>query len=263
MPAPLRLQDRAAVITGANQGIGAATARAFAQAGARLHLWDLNTDGLEAVAAEARAEGADAHTRRVDVTDPAQVEAAMAEANRALGRVDALVHCAGVFHSAPLVDYALEDWNRVMTINVTGTLLCCQAALRRMLPQRYGKIVNLASIAGRRGNRYVSAYAASKHAVVGLTRSLALEVAAQGITVNAICPGYVNTAMFDSVLRTMGANVGFEDAERFRETMLKASPIPRMTEPSEIAAVAVFLASAESDGMTAQCIVYDGGMVQI
>ena len=258
MPSARRLQERCAVITGANQGIGAATARVFAREGAHLHLWDRRSDGMAALLADAHAAGARASAREVDVTDPAQVEAAMQAAQTELGRVDILVNCAGVFHSAPLLDYPLAEWERVMRVNLTGTLLCCQAALRRMIPQGYGKIVNLASIAGRRGHRRTSAYAASKHAVIGLTRAAAMEVAEHGITVNAICPGYVDTEMFAGVLTGLGSG----DPERTRETMLRAVPIGRMTAPEEIAGVALFLASAESDGMTAQALVYDGGMVQ-
>jgi D-sorbitol dehydrogenase (acceptor) len=257
-----RLKDRAAVITGANQGIGAATARAFAREGARLHLWDRRSEGVAALLAELTGAGAQAFSREVDVTDPRQVEAAMAAAEAELGGVTILVNCAGIFHSAPLLDTALEDWERVMKVNATGTLLCMQAALRRMLPRGYGKVVNLASIAGRRGNSLVSAYVASKHAVVGLTRSAAMEMAGHGITVNAICPGYVDTDMFDGLLEHMGAQRGIPEPERMREGMLRNVPIGRMTQPEEIAGVAVFLASAESDGMTAQTLVYDGGMVQ-
>ncbi|HKI98734.1 MAG TPA: SDR family NAD(P)-dependent oxidoreductase [bacterium] len=262
MDRPPRLHDRTAIITGANQGIGAATARAFAREGARLHLWDRRADGIGAVAEAVRAAGGEAHTREVDVTDPAQVDAAMATAEQALGHVDILVNCAGVFHAGPLVDYPLAEWERVMAVNVTGTMLCCQAALKRMIPRGYGKIVNLSSIAGRRGNKQVSAYAASKHAVIGLTRSAALEVAEYGITVNAICPGYVNTEMFDGVLSGVGGHTGQVDAERVRQTMLRNVPIGRMQEPEEIAGVAVFLASAETDGMTGQALVYAGGLVQ-
>jgi D-sorbitol dehydrogenase (acceptor) len=262
MAAAPRLQHRTAVITGANQGIGAATARAFAAEGAHVHLWDRRGEALAAGVEAARALGVQAAARTVDVTDPAAVEAAMAAAEEALGHIDILVNCAGVFHTAPLLETTLADWERVMRVNVTGTLLCMQAALRRMVPRGYGKVVNLASIAGRRGNSLVSAYSASKHAVVGLTRCAALEMARHGITVNAICPGYVETEMFGAVLSGFSAQRGIDDPERLRGDMLRNSPISRMTRPEEIAGVAVFLASAESDGMTAQTLVYDGGMVQ-
>ena len=257
-----RLANKAAVITGANQGIGAATARAFAAEGARLCLLDRKTDGIGAVAEAARGLGAEAFHKAMDVTDPEQVEAAMRAAQQRFGRIDVLVNCAGVFHSAPLVDYRIEDWNRVMAVNVTGVMLCCQAALKRMVPQGYGKIVNLASLAGKRGDKLVAAYSASKHAVIGITRCAALEAAEHGITVNAICPGYVNTDMYEGLLRDLGGQLGQGDADRFRARMLKNVPLGRMIEPEEIAALAVYLASPESDGMTGQALSLAGGMLQ-
>ena len=223
---------------------------------------DRKTDRIGAVAEAARGLGAEAFHEAMDVTDPKQVEAAMQAAQERFGRIDVLVNCAGVFHSAPFVDYRIEDWNRVMAVNVTGVMLCCQAALKRMVPQGYGKIVNLASLAGKRGDKLVSAYSASKHAVIGITRCVALEGAEYGITVNAICPGYVNTDMYEGLLRDLGGQLGQGDADRFRARMLKNVPLGRLIEPEEIAALAVYLASPESDGMTGQALSLAGGMLQ-
>ncbi len=259
------LQGQGVVITGANQGIGAAMARAFAGQGANLYLYDLRTDGIAKVAEEAAAlgsaTGVEAHHGPLDVTDPTAVERAMAGAEEALGALDVLVNCAGVFHASPILDYKLEDWERVMAVNVTGTMLCCQAALRRMLPAKSGRIVNLSSIAGRRGSKFVTAYAASKHAVLGITRCLAMETAGEGITVNAICPGYINTDMYETLLRDMGAMMGISDPEKFRGIMLKGAPVSRMVEPEEIAQVAVYLASPQARSMTGQGLTLDGGVV--
>lgn len=261
MPAKPRLEGKTAFITGANQGIGAAMARAMAAEGANLFLADLKTDGIGQVAEEARALGVKAEHGVLDVTDETVVEAMLSEAEAKVGAVDILVNCAGVFHAAPILEYQRSDWDRVMTINVTGTLLCCQAALRRMIPRGQGKIVNLASIAGRRGAKFATAYVASKHAVIGITRSLAMETAAQGIRVNAICPGYINTDMYDEVAAGVGALNGVDDPERFREMMVRGTPIHRMVEPEEIALLGVYLASPESDGMTGQAITLSGGLV--
>jgi D-sorbitol dehydrogenase (acceptor) len=263
MNEPGRLHGLAAVVTGANQGIGAAIARAFAAEGARLCLLDRRGDHLAEVAGEARALGVEAWHAPLDVTDGTGVEAALAEAAERFGRLDVLVNCAGVFHAAPIAELTRADFERVMAVNVTGTLLCIQAALRHMLPRGSGSIVNFSSIAGRRGNRYVTAYSAAKHAVLGITRCVAMEVAGQGIRVNAICPGYIDTEMYDGVLREIGGREGIDDPERFRAMVLKAVPLGRMIAPAEVARLAVYLAAPESAGMTGQALTLDGGLVMV
>ncbi len=149
----------------------------------------------------------------------------------------------------------------MLAVNLTGTMLCCQAALRRIVPRGWGKVVNLASVAGKWGAKYRAAYYASKHAVVGLTRCVAMEIADHGITVNAICPGLVDTDMYDTVLREVGAELGIDDPEALRKINLKSVPIGRMLQPAEIAHLAVYLASPESDGMTGQAITISGGFI--
>ena len=254
-----RLQGKGALITGANQGIGRAIALAFAAQGANLFLCDVNAAQLPAVAREAQGHGVEVFHTAADVTRPEQVEHAAAEAERQLGRIDILVNNAGIFQSERFLEYKLEDWQRMMEVNVTGVFLCAQAVLRRMVPAGGGKIVNLSSIAGKSGAKFMAAYNTSKHAVIGLTRCLALEMAEHHVNVNAICPGLIDTDMFDGLLGTLSRHLGSNDPEQLRRGMLKNVPIGRMIKPEEIADLAVYLASSESDGMTGQALTLSGG----
>ena len=256
-----RLHDKVAVVTGANQGMGRAIALAFAAQGAQLVLCDLNGSNLPEIVKEAGAEGVDAEHTTADVTRPQDVEAVMQGAEQRFGRIDILVNCAGIFQSRRFLDYTLEDWNDIMNVNLTGTFLCCQAALRRMVPRRSGKLINLASVAGRIGGPFRAGYAASKHAVIGLTRCLALEFAEHGINANAICPGMVDTDMFEGVVRQEAELLGVKDTQAMLATLLKRSAQQRLIRPEEIALLAVYLASPESDGMTGQAVTLSGGMV--
>jgi NAD(P)-dependent dehydrogenase (short-subunit alcohol dehydrogenase family) len=161
-----------------------------------------------AVATELRAGGGQAWDISCDVTDPASVQALARAARSHLGNVDILVNNAGVSHSAPLQRTTLDDWNRIMMVNATGTFLCTQAFLSAMVERHWGRIVNIASVAGLHGGKYIAAYSASKHAVVGFTRSVAAEVAGTGVTVNAVCPGYVDTDMTRESVARIAAKTG-------------------------------------------------------
>ena len=256
-----KLAGKVAAITGGNQGIGKAIALEFASEGASIFLMDRKAGTLPAVVAEIEALGVEAAHLEMDVTQADQVEAAMEAVEERFGQIDILVNCAGVFQSHRFLEYPLEQWNLLMDVNVTGTFLCCQSALRRMVPRGRGKVINLSSISGRMGAPYRAAYYASKHAVIGLTRSVAMEMAEHGINVNAICPGMVDTEMFDTVLETVGPHVDAGDPEALRKEMLKRVPLGRMIEKEEIAKLALYLASPDSDGMTGQALVLSGGMV--
>lgn len=259
-----RLEGRAAFITGARQGIGRAIAEAFAAEGAALFLFDLSAELLPEIAEAAQAQGVRAHWAAGDVTDPDAVEAAMAAAEAALGHVDVLVNGAGIFQTHSLAEYPLDQWRRLMDVNVTGTLICTQAALKRMAPRSFGRILNLASAAGKLGGAYRAAYNTSKHAVIGLTRCTAVELASQGITANAICPGMVDTAMFDALVRGVGAlrSTGGQPSneDAFRAELLARAPISRMIRPEEIASLAVYLASDDAAAITGQAVSLDGGV---
>ena len=254
-----RLSGKSAIVTGGARGIGRAIAEAFAAQGAALCILDMDGKAATEVAENLQKTGVEAFGREADVTNPEAVELAVDAASQRFGAIDILVNNAGIFQAAAFLDYRLEDWRRMMEVNVTGSFLCAQAVLRRMVPAGSGKIVNMASIAGKSGAAYTSAYNASKHAVIGLTRCLAMEMAEHGINVNAICPGLVDTELFDGLLKVVGAERGFADTEALRKAMLKSVPIRRMIQPSEVADLAIFLASAESDGMTGQAITLSGG----
>ncbi|HEV2670197.1 MAG TPA: SDR family oxidoreductase [Gemmatimonadales bacterium] len=221
----MRLSGAVAVVTGGGQGIGAAVARELAGAGATVVVAARTREKIDAVAAEIKGRAV-----RCDVTDAASVQALA----QAAGPVDILVNNAGVAHSAPLLKITLDDWNRVLAVNATGTFLCTHAFLAGMLERKRGAIVNVASVAGLAGARYIAAYAAAKHAVVGFTRSVAAELEGSGVVCNAVCPGYVDTDMTKESIARVSAKTG-KTAEAALAAMLEASEQERLITPGEVA----------------------------
>ncbi len=259
----LRLKDRIALITGGGRGIGRAVAFAFAREGASgIALLARTEAEVARVAEEIEKECAvKALSFVCDVSDKESIERAFAGVVEEFGRgVDILVNNAGIAESAPLVKTDDEMWQRHLGVNLTGTFYCTRAALPAMLARGWGRIINIASIAGKTGAPYISAYAASKHGVLGLTRSVALEVAAKGITVNAICPGYVETDMTRHAIENITAKTG-KTIEEARAIMESLSPQNRMVTPEEVAALALLLASDDGRGINGQSINVDGGSV--
>ncbi len=216
----MSLEGRGAVITGGGRGIGRAVARVLAEEGASVVVSARSVDQIEAVAQELRTDGFQATAIACDVSDAGGVQEMASAAIEALGHVDILVNNAGIARSNPIKRLPLEEWNRILAVNVTGTFLCTQAFLDGMVERGWGRIINVASIAGLRGSKYISAYTASKHAQIGFTRSLAMEVAEDGVTANAICPGYVATAMADHAVERMVEKSGIS-AEEALERHLK------------------------------------------
>lgn len=257
-----KLDGKLALITGGGRGIGRAIAVAFAREGASLALVARTASEVERVAAEARDEfGVEAVHAACDVSDPSSVARAFAAVSEKFGRgCDVLVNNAGIAESAPFVKTDDEMWNRHLAINLTGTFLCARAALPAMIERGWGRVINVASIAAKTGAPYVAAYAASKHGVLGLTRSVALEVATKGVTVNAICPGYVDTDMTTRALENIEAKTGRSAADSL-EAIKRMSPQRRLVTPEEVASVALLLASDEGRGITGQAINVDGGTV--
>lgn len=213
---------------------------------------------VETVAAELRASGATAFAAQCDVTDALSVQALAYYARQMLRRVDILVNNAGVAMSATLVRTTLEDWNRLFAVNVTGAFLCTQALLPDMLSQGWGRIVNVASIAGLSGDRYIAAYAASKHALIGLTRSAAAEVAGHGVTVNAVCPGYLATDMTEQALTRVAATTGRSRDEAL-DVILSRNPQRRLIDPEEVAGAVEYLCGDAAAGINGAALVIDGG----
>jgi len=186
------------------------------------------------------------------------VRALAAAAAERMGKADILINNAGIATSGPLKAITLETWNRVFAVNATGTFLCTQALLPGMVERGWGRVVNVASIAGRTAAPYIAAYAASKHAVIGFTRAVAAEVAASGVTVNAVCPGYVDTKMTDDSVARIAAKTGMPAAEA-RERILGTSPQHRLMEPEEVAFLVLTLCDPRARGVNGQAVVLDGG----
>ncbi|MGH6873061.1 MAG: SDR family NAD(P)-dependent oxidoreductase [Rhizomicrobium sp.] len=245
-----------ALVTGGGSGIGLAIARALAGAGWRVTIAGRNKDKLDA-AAQAIS---DSHREVCDVTDAGSVEAAMRGAARAHGPVQMLVNNAGGVSSAAFEKTSLDAFRRAIDLNLMGTVHAIQAVLPQMKQGGWGRIVNIASTAGLTGYRYVSAYVAAKHAVVGLTKALALELAKSGITVNAVCPGYTDTDVIGAAVKTISAASGRSQAEALA-TFTAANPQGRLVKPEEVAAAVLWLASDDAAAVNGIALPIAGGEV--
>ena len=258
----MKLKNKLAFITGGGRGIGRAIAIAFAREGAAVAVTARTRVQVEAVAKEVADQfGVDSLALECDVRNTGWVNDAFERARAHFGRgPDILVNNAGIAESELFIKTDELMWERHLNTNLGGTFRCTHAALPEMVERGWGRIINIASIAGKTGAPYVSAYAASKHGVLGLTRSLALEVAAQGITVNAICPGYVDTEMTSRGIENIVAKTG-KSAEDALTKIKRMSPQNRLVTAEEVAALALLLASEEGRGINGQAINVDGGTV--
>jgi len=242
------LKDKVAIVTGAAQGIGKVIALALARCGADMVVSDINEEGLQGAAAEIEALGRKALAVRMDVSRLTECDDLVKKTTTAFGRIDILVNNAGITRDTVLLRMKEEQWDQVMQVNLKGTFNCTKAIIRSMFKQKSGKIINISSVTGAMGNAGQANYASSKAAVMGFTKSIAREYAHCGITVNAVAPGFIKTAMTDAI------------PEKDRAAMIALIPAQRLGLPEDVANTVCFLASGAADYITGQVIHVNGGM---
>ena len=253
--------NKVLLVTGGSRGIGAATALLAAQKGWSVAVnYTANSLAADEVVRQIRSVGGQAMSIQADVADEAQVLRMFEHIDAKLGRLSGLVNNAGVYRAKSFLDYSNQDFQDMLDVNLFGVLNFMQACLPGMQERKHGRIINTASTAGKWGSRNQSAYNVSKHAVVGITRCVALEASPYAVTVNAICPGFVQTDMVDELKAQVSQTTGLSPDDMVKAALTRV-PLGRILNPSEIAGLAVYLGSAESSGMTGQSIHVDGGMV--
>lgn len=244
-----RLKDKVAVITGGARGIGWAIAELFAKEGARVVISDVNEPLLKEAQEKVRLLGSEALGVKSDVTDSAQAEEMVKKTVDKFGKINILVNNAGITKDSLLIRMSDADWDAVLAVNLKGAFLCSRAASKVMIKQRYGKIINIASIVGIRGNAGQANYAASKGGLIALTKTLAKELGSRNVLVNAIAPGFIRTDMTDKL------------SEDSQNSILSRVPLNRFGEAADVAKAALFLAGEESDYVTGAVLQVDGGIV--
>ena len=253
------LRGKSIIVTGCATGIGKAIAMRLAADGGNLLLADIDIERVKVVADQIISKGNQCLSVMVDVTSASDVQQMVDRCVKEYGRINIAVNNAGVSSMGLVVDLTEEDWDRNMNVNAKGVFLCCQAEIRAMIPQNSGKIINIASMAAKRGVPYLAHYTASKWAVAGFSASLALEVAKYNITVNCVCPGLVQTEMqsreiaWEAKLRNLSE-------DQVRQEYVAMTPLGRLEQPEDVAKLVSFLASEDSDFMTGQAINITGGI---
>jgi len=248
------------LVTGAGSGIGRAVARDFARSGAQVIVTDASLQGAEETAEEVRGLGSHAVVRKMDVTDELEVTTTVGELSSTVGPIEVLLNCAGVSSMAPFLELTGLDWDLNMDVNAKGVFLVTREVMRTMVKRRNGCVVSIASAAGKEGTPFLAHYSASKWAVLGLTQSVAREVARYGIRVNAVCPGCVRTPMQDREIIWEGRLRGM-DPEDVRQSYVDHTPLGRLCEPQDVADVIHFLCSDKAGFMTGQAVNVTGGII--
>lgn len=247
----MRLKDKIAIVTGGGSGIGRGVSLAYAREGAAVVVADVNLETAQETVTEIEAAGGKALAVRVDVADPAQITAMVETARAHFGRIDILFNGAGIISNKPLLDTTVEEWDRILTVNLRGEFLCLQAAARVMVAQGRGKIINVTSVLAAQARINRAPYGAAKAGIVALTQSAAIELGPKGVYVNAIAPGSIQTGM------TKGAPPTPEAAAR----KLAGIPVRRLGVPDDLTGPAIFLASDESDYVSGIVMTVDGGFM--
>lgn len=256
----MELQGQVAIVTGAGRGIGRATALELARMGADIVVAELDQATAERTAADVRGLGRRALALATDMTSRADLAAMVESTRAAFGRIDVLVNNAGIYRAAATLEVTEEHWDAIMSINAKAVFFASQAVLPVMIAQQRGVIVNLASMAGKVGSRANLPYSASKAAVISMTKSLALAHAGDGIRVNCVCPGYVETDMWAALARDQGTLLG-QSPEEFTRQRRRQVPLGRMERPEDVANAIGFLVSSRAEYMTGQALSVDGGLV--
>jgi 3-hydroxybutyrate dehydrogenase len=255
----MRLQDKVAVVTGAASGIGEKIVRTFARAGASVAVADLDGAGARRVAAELNHEGARAIAVTMDVTNEAEVDAAMADVVGKFGQVDILVSNAGIQIIAPVEELAFDDWKRLLAVHLDGAFLCTRAALRYMYRHGGGSIIYMGSVHSKEASVLKAPYVTAKHGLMGLARAVAKEGAKHGVRANVICPGFVRTPLVDRQIPEQARTLGMTTDAVIREIMLKETVDGEFTTLQDVAEAALFFASFESNALTGQSLVVSHG----
>lgn len=258
----MSLDNKIALVTGAGRGIGRAIAVRFAAEGTTVIAAGRTASTLDEAVGEMTAAGGVASAHTVDVSGEASVAQLVKDTLEKHGRIDVLVNSAAIYSLNRFHEYTFDEWRQIIDVNLNGTFLMCREVVKPMMERGSGSIINLASTAGKWGSMYQSAYNASKHAVIGLTRCLSLEVAKYGIRVNAICPGAVDSPMMDEQAERRAELFGLEPETAYKPVIARI-PIGRMVAIDEIPPLAVYLASNEAAAMTGQAITLDGGVLYV
>jgi meso-butanediol dehydrogenase / (S,S)-butanediol dehydrogenase / diacetyl reductase len=257
------LDGQVAIVTGAGSGLGRAIALRLSQEGATIAATDLNGEAVEKLVGEIKDQRRSGLSIQMDVSIEKDAERTVKQALENFGQIDILVNNAGTGSTGLIINHSEEDWEKVMRVNLKGTFLCSRAVAKEMIPRKRGRIVNISSISGKSGEEFIGAYCASKFGVIGLTQVMAKELGRYMITVNAVCPGYIWTPMWESLGQWFKENfptlAQLSPREVFEKRVKSVTPLRRPQEPEDIANLVAFLASGEARNITGQAINVDGG----
>lgn len=255
----MRLKDRIAIVTGGGNGIGRAIAEHIAKEGGKVVVSDIDFQAAKSTVEKIREQGGEAYAVKTDVTRKADVQAMAAEAKKTYGRIDILVNNAGTDKKGAITDLSEETWDMLMELNLKGVFLCTQAVMPTMIEQHYGRIVNISSMAGKTGEPLTSPYCATKFGVIGFTQAVALEVGTHNVTINAVCPGPVNTELIQKSVAQSAAIKGVSPEQFLQEFFVGPTPLGHIAEPIDVAKAVVFLASDDAEFITGSSLNVSGG----